>query len=257
LGKRLHEKVALITGAGLGIGRATCVRLAEEGAQVIACSRTPSHLEGTCDEVERVTGERPLALTMDVTNSATVNSAVELAAGQYGRVDVAVANAGLTLTDAPNLADTTDDDWDRVFAVNARGVFNTCRAVLRHMAPGGSIVTVGSINSFSAFANDGAYTASKGAVLQLTRALALDVASRGIRVNAVCPGIIDTPLTDAFLERADDSSALRAEYAAVAPMNRLGTAREVANCILFLASDEASFVTGAALVVDGGTLSRI
>jgi NAD(P)-dependent dehydrogenase (short-subunit alcohol dehydrogenase family) len=168
-----------------------------------------------------------------------------------------VASAGLTLTHAPNLADTSDEEWSLVFAVNAQGVFVTCRAVLPHMPAGGSIVTVGSINSFSAYENDGAYTASKGAVLQLTRALALDVIARGIRVNAVCPGIIDTPLTQAFLDRADDPDGLRAEYEAVSPMNRLGTPREVANCILFLASDEASFVTGAVVVVDGGTLIRI
>jgi NAD(P)-dependent dehydrogenase (short-subunit alcohol dehydrogenase family) len=125
------------------------------------------------------------------------------------------------------------------------------------MPAGGSIVTVASISSFVAWENDGAYTASKGAVLQLTRALALDVAPRGIRVNAVCPGIIDTPLTQSFLERAEHPHALRAQYAAVAPMNRLGTPREIANCILFLASDEAGFVTGAALVADGGTLIRV
>jgi NAD(P)-dependent dehydrogenase (short-subunit alcohol dehydrogenase family) len=176
---------------------------------------------------------------------------------RYRRIDIAVANAGLNLRHAPNLADTTDDEWNTLFAVNAQGMFTTCRAVLRHMSEGGSIVTVGSINSFSAYENDGVYTASKGAALQLTRALALDVIGRGIRVNAVCPGIIDTPFTQEFLDRAEDPDALRAEYAAVAPMNRLGTAREVAHCILFLASDEASFVTGAALVVDGGTLSRI
>lgn len=175
---RLKEKVALITGAGLGIGRATCVRLAEEGAQVVACSRTSSHLEETCDEVERLTTRRPLALAVDVTEPAAVDGLVEEAARRYGRIDIAVANAGLTLTHAPNLADTTDDDWNQVFAVNVHGVFNTCRAVLRHMPEGGSITTVGSINSFSAYDHDGAYTASKGAVLQFTRALALDVAPR-------------------------------------------------------------------------------
>lgn len=254
---RLEDKVALVTGAGLGIGRATCVRLAEEGAEVIACSRTPSHLEETCDEVERVTGRRPMAMTMDVTDTSSVEASVEQAAARCGRVDIAVANAGMGLTHAPNLADTTDEDWKRIFAVNVQGVFNTCRAVLRHMPEGGSIVTVGSINSFSAYENDGAYTASKGAVLQFTKALALDVVSRGIRVNAVCPGIIDTPFTQAYLDLSDDPDALQAEYAAVAPMNRLGTPREVAHCILFLASDEAAFVTGIGLVVDGGTLTRI
>ena len=135
-------------------------------------------------------------------------------------------------------------------------MFSTCRAALRHMPDGGAIVTVGSINSFVAWENDGAYTASKGAVLQLTRALALDVAARRIRVNSVCPGVIDTPLTREFLDRADDPEALAAEYAAVAPMNRMGTPQEIANCILFLASDEASFVTGTSLIADGGTVIR-
>jgi NAD(P)-dependent dehydrogenase (short-subunit alcohol dehydrogenase family) len=117
-------------------------------------------------------------------------------------------------------------------------------------------VTVGSINSFIAWENDGAYTTSKGAVLQLTRSVAVDVAGRGIRANCICPGVIDTGLTDQFLAVVDDPDALHREYAAVAPLGRTGQPVEIANCILFLASDEASFVTGAALVADGGTVIR-
>jgi dihydroanticapsin dehydrogenase len=167
-----------------------------------------------------------------------------------------VTNAGVELPHGPSIAETSDEEWDTVQRVNVNGMFYAIRAALRHMPDGGAIVTVGSINSFVAWENDGAYTTSKGAVLQLTRSVALDVVDRGIRANCICPGVIDTPLTDQFLADAEDPQALRAEYAAVAPMRRLGTAREIANCILFLASDEASFVTGAALVADGGTVIR-
>jgi NAD(P)-dependent dehydrogenase (short-subunit alcohol dehydrogenase family) len=254
---RLEGKVALVTGAGLGIGRATCLRLAEEGAEVIASSRTLAHAEETCEEIRDSTGGQCEAVEMDVVDTHAVDAAVKQSAALYGRLDITVANAGQGLVRAPSLEDTTDEEWSRLFAVNVQGVFATVRAALRYMPHGGSIVTVASINSFSAYQNDGAYTATKGAVLQFTRALALDVVARGIRCNAVCPGIIDTPFTREFIDLAPSPDALRAEYEAVAPMNRLGTPREVANCIAFLASDEASFVTGAALVVDGGTLVRI
>lgn len=253
---RMAGKVAFVTGAGTGIGRATCVRLAEEGAEVVVTSRTPAHMEETCDAVERVAGERPLGLQLDVADSAAVDAACEQAAERHGRIDVLVTNAGVELTHGPSIAETSDEEWDTVQRVNVNGMFYAIRAGLRHMPDGGAIVTVGSINSFVAWENDGAYTTSKGAVLQLTRSVALDVVARGIRANCICPGVIDTPLTDQFLAGAEDPEALKAEYAAVAPMGRLGTAREIANCILFLASDEASFVTGAALVADGGTVIR-
>jgi NAD(P)-dependent dehydrogenase (short-subunit alcohol dehydrogenase family) len=252
----MDRKVAFVTGAGTGIGRETCVRLAEEGAEVVVTSRTPAHMEETCDAVERVAGERPLGLQLDVADSAAVDDACEQAAERHGRIDVLVTNAGVELQHGPSIADTSDEEWDTVQRVNVNGMFYAIRAALRHMPEGGAIVTVGSINSFVAWENDGAYTTSKGAVLQLTRSVALDVVARRIRANCICPGVIDTPLTDLFLAGADDPEALRAEYAAVAPMGRLGTAREIANCILFLASDEASFVTGAALVADGGTVIR-
>jgi NAD(P)-dependent dehydrogenase (short-subunit alcohol dehydrogenase family) len=253
---RMADRVALVTGAGTGIGRETCVRFAEEGARVVVTSRTPSHVEETCAAVESVAGERPLGIELDVADSAAVDTAFAEVAEHHGRIDVLVANAGVELPDAPNIAETSDEDWDRVLRVNVSGAFYAIRAALRHMPDGGAIVTVGSINSFVSWENDGAYTTSKGAVLQLTRSVALDVVGREIRANCICPGVIDTPFNDQFLALAEDPDALRAEYAAVAPMGRLGTAREIANCILFLASDEASFVTGTALVADGGTVIR-
>jgi NAD(P)-dependent dehydrogenase (short-subunit alcohol dehydrogenase family) len=248
--------VALVTGAGLGIGRAAAVRLAEEGATVIASSRTLAHAEETCDEAEAGGASRPEAVALDVSDPAAIDRVVRDTADRHGHIDILVANAGIDLPRAPAVDETTDEEWEQVFAVNATGVFRCCRAVLPVMPAGGSIVTVASINSFVAWSNDAAYTASKGAALQFTRSLALDVAGRGIRANCVCPGVIDTPLTRVFLDAADDRAALEAEYAEAAPMNRMGTAREVADCILFLASDEASFVTGSALIVDGGTTAR-
>ena len=194
-------------------------------------------------------------------DSAAVDEAFAQVAAEHGRIDVLVANAGIEIPpgesgEGPNIADTTDEEWQRIQRVNVDGMFYSCRAALRHMPDGGSIVTVGSINSFIAWENDGAYTTSKGAVLQLTRSVAVDVAPRGIRANCICPGVIDTALTDQFLAVGRRPGGAAREYAAVAPLGRTGQPREIANCILFLASDEASFVTGAALVADGGTVIR-
>jgi NAD(P)-dependent dehydrogenase (short-subunit alcohol dehydrogenase family) len=251
---RLRQRVAVVTGAGAGIGRATCVRLAEEGAEVVVTSRTPANVRATCDEVEAAVGRRPLGLELDVADRPAVDAVMAEVAERYGRIDVLVANAGIELLRAPNVVDTTDEEWENMLRVNASGVFFSCRAALRHMPDGGAIVTVGSINALIAWEHDAAYCASKGAVVQLTRAIALDTAARNIRANCVCPGVIDTAMAAEFVDTAEDSAALQREYEALSPLNRLGTAREIANCILFLASDEASFVTGTTLVADGGTI---
>ena len=250
---RVEGKVALVTGGGSGIGRAVCVRLAEEGADVVVTSRNPAHVDAVAADVEEATGARPLAFVLDVADRESVDAGVARVIDGHGRLDVLSNNAGIELPHGPGVVDTTDEEWERVMRVNVTGYFWACRAALPHMQAGGSIVNMASINSFIAWPNDTPYTTSKGALLQFTRALALEAAPQAIRVNCVCPGIIDTPLTDSFLEQVDNPDALRREYEAVSPFNRMGTAREVADCVLFLASDEASFVTGAALVVDGGT----
>jgi dihydroanticapsin dehydrogenase len=252
-GGRVAGKVALVTGAGTGIGRAVCVRLAEEDADVVVTSRNTDHVEETCAEVEAACGLRPLGLRLDVTDRAEVDAVVARVVAERGRIDVLSNNAGVEIVRGPPLDETDDEEWDLVQDVNVNGIFRVCRAAVPYMPRGGSIVNMASINSFVAWPNDAPYTASKGALLQYTRALALDVASLGLRANCVCPGVIDTPLTDLFLDAADERDALRAEYEQVAPLGRMGTAREVANCVLFLASDESSFVTGSALLVDGGT----
>jgi NAD(P)-dependent dehydrogenase (short-subunit alcohol dehydrogenase family) len=252
----LEGCVALVTGAGSGIGRAVCVRLAEEGAEVVVTSRTPANVAATAREVERVAGHAPLALVLDIVDRHAAAGVVSKVVDRHGKIDVLSNNAGIDLPHAPTVVETTDDEWDRVLAVNMTGIFALCRAAIPALGDGGSIVNMASMNSLVAYENTAPYSASKGALLQFTRALALELAPRRIRVNCVCPGIIDTPLTDSFLELAADPDALRAEYEAVAPLGRLGTAREVANCVAFLAGDESTFVTGSALVVDGGTTAR-
>jgi NAD(P)-dependent dehydrogenase (short-subunit alcohol dehydrogenase family) len=249
----MRGKVVLVTGAGVGIGRAVCERFAEEGAEVVVTSRTQSHLDETASSVAAIAGRAPLALPLDVGEREAVDGVIAEVRERFGGIDVVCNNAGIDLPRAPRLDEVTDDEWEGIFRVNVTGMFYVCRAALPLMPEGGAIVNVGSMNSFVAWPNDAPYTASKGAVLQFSRALALDVADRNIRVNCVCPGIIDTPLTRSFIDGAEDPEAVVAEYEAVAPLRRMGTAREVANCVLFLASDEASFVTGAALLVDGGS----
>jgi NAD(P)-dependent dehydrogenase (short-subunit alcohol dehydrogenase family) len=249
---RVDGKIALVTGAGTGIGRAVSLRLAEEGATVDVTSRTLDHVEETCDEVERAGQPRPLARRLDVSDRAAVDAVVAEVVERHGRIDVVSHNAGIDFPHEPAADEITDAEWDEMLAVNLSGPFYVCRAAVAAMPAGGSIVTMGSGNSAFARPNAAAYVASKGGLLMLTRALALDLAPRGIRANCVCPGVIDTPLTDLFLEQSADPEALRVEYAASNPLQRLGTAREVANCVLFLASDESSFVTGTALFVDGG-----
>lgn len=253
MSRRVAGKIALVTGAGTGIGRAISIRLAEEGAEVVVCSRTPRHVDETCARVEAACGRHPVGLVLDIADGRAVDLAVSEVVEQFGRIDVLSNNAGIELVHGPTAWETTDEEWETVMRVNVTGIFRVCRAAIPHMPQGGSIVNMASINSFVAWPNDASYTASKGALLQYTRALALDVAPRGLRANCVCPGVIDTPLTDLFLDAAEDRDALRAEYERTAPLGRMGTPREVANCVLFLASDESSFVTGSALVVDGGT----
>jgi NAD(P)-dependent dehydrogenase (short-subunit alcohol dehydrogenase family) len=253
---RVAGKVALVTGAGTGIGRASAIRLAEEGADVVVTSLTAANVEETCRLAAEASGHDVVGLTLDVADADAVDRVASEVVERFGRVDILSNNAGIELVHGPSVTETTNDEWEQIFRVNVTGIFYACRAIVPSMPTGGSIVNMASINSFVAGENNAVYTSSKGAVLQFTRALALELASRAIRVNAVCPGVIDTPLTDLFLEAAEDPVALRREYEAASPLLRMGTAREVANCVLFLASDESSFVTGSALTVDGATTAR-
>ena len=249
---RVAGKVALVTGAGSGIGRAACLALSAQGATVVATSRDPGRTDATARAVRAAGGEVGDAFALDVGDRGAVAAAIHRVGERFGRIDVLVNNAGVELPHGPGIGEVTDEEWERLFRVNVSGIFWAVRAALPYLATGASIVNVGSVNSLVAWPNDAPYTATKGAVLQLSRALALELAPRGIRVNCLCPGIIDTRLTRDFIEASGDPARTEGEYHATAPLGRMGTPEEVAACVVFLASDESSYVTGSALVVDGG-----
>ena len=224
---RFSGKVVVITGGNSGIGLACADRLLDEGARVVSldCQGSPP---------------------CDVSDEGSVRQAFERVAGQHGRVDVLLNNAGIAIR--KTVEAQTVDEWDRIFAVNVRGMFLCSKYALPLMAAGGAIVHSSSVVGVTGVRNRAAYSASKGAVVALTRNMALDYAARGIRVNAVAPGFVDTPLL-APLKK--DPARLRA-LEALHPLGRLGQPEDVASAVLFLASSEAAWITGAILAVDGG-----
>ncbi|HET9016494.1 MAG TPA: SDR family NAD(P)-dependent oxidoreductase [Thermomicrobiaceae bacterium] len=250
---RFAGKVALVTGATSGIGAATARRLAAEGARVALVGRDEGRGDEIVDEIARDGGEAAF-FGCDVTDEGAVGRMVEAVLARFGRIDVLVNNAGII--NFGSVVDADVAEWDLLMATNVRSVFLVSRAVLPHMiaAGGGSVVNLGSNLGLVGTRGAAAYATSKGAVVNLTRAMALDHVADGIRVNCVCPGTIDTPLvqrqrvgrTEEQLRQADER--LRQRH----PIGRMGTPEEVAAVIAFLASDEASFVTGAAYGVDGG-----
>jgi NAD(P)-dependent dehydrogenase (short-subunit alcohol dehydrogenase family) len=247
---RLDGKVAVITGAGSGIGRVAASLFAAEGAQVVVADVIGNQAEAAVAEIESA-GGTATAVTVDVSDEAQVESMIDRAVRAYGGVHVLFNNAGIFPDDDGGILDTPPETWQKVMDVNLKGVWLGCRAAVPAMldSGGGSIVNVASFVALVGAATaQMAYTASKGGVLAMTRELAVEYARRGIRANSICPGPIETPL---LAELLSDPERRQRRLVHI-PIGRFGRPEEIAKAALFLASDDASFVTGSALVVDGG-----
>jgi NAD(P)-dependent dehydrogenase (short-subunit alcohol dehydrogenase family) len=241
--RRFEDRVAIVTGGGSGIGRAAALRLAEEGAEVVIANRGEEAGRRAVEEIAAGGGQARFVAT-DVSDEASVKALFE----QVPELHVLVNSAGTVST--TTAADTTLEDWERVFAVNSRGTFLMCKHALpRLRPPHAAIVNVASVAGMVGVPQRAAYSASKGAVIAFTRALAIDHVGEGIRVNCVCPGTIDTPWIDRLVEH---HGARRDALEARQPLGRLGTAEEIAEAILYLADERSAFTTGSQLVVDGG-----
>lgn len=254
---RLRGKVAVITGAGSGIGRAAAALFAAEGAEVAIVDQDHASAEETAAQIVAV-GGRAVALKADVTTSAEVERAIERTVAEFGRLDVLYNNAGVN--SHGSVAVATEADWDRCFAVNAKGTFLCSRAAVPPMqaAGGGAIVNQASVAGLVGVPEFAAYCAAKGAVIALTRSMAVDLAKLGIRVNAICPGTVFTPLMEPMLRArggGDVDEGMRLTVAKY-PIGRLGTPEEIARVALFLASDESAFMTGSIVAADGGMTTQ-
>jgi NAD(P)-dependent dehydrogenase (short-subunit alcohol dehydrogenase family) len=252
--RRLLGKSAVVTGAAAGIGRATAELFAREGSRLVAADINTDGLATLRDSLANVTDDVAV-VTADVSKPEDVRRMIDVAVDQYGRLDIAVANAGII--PLASVVEATLDDWEEVMAIDGRGMFLTCKYAIEQMLinGGGSIVCLSSISGMAGQARQSTYGPAKFVASGLTKHLAIEWASQGIRVNAVAPGTINTERVQQLPNEPGGSEYVESIKAAH-PMGRLGQPSEVANAILFLASDEASFITGAILPVDGGFLAQ-
>jgi NAD(P)-dependent dehydrogenase (short-subunit alcohol dehydrogenase family) len=252
----LRSRVALVTGAGSGIGRASAIKLAEAGAVVGVLGHTRSELEKTAAEIEAI-GGTAILLEADVADETSMRSAIDRLVKKSGRLDILVANAGINGAWAP-IDDLKPDEWDQTIRVNLRGTYLTLNTCVPHLKKhGGSVVVISSINGNRTFSTPGAtaYAATKAAQVAMVQQLALELGRHRIRVNAVCPGAIDTSINDNTKVRGEEETAVPVEYPqGDIPITggKAGESEDVASVILFLATDQSRHVTGTPIYVDGG-----
>jgi len=251
----LKGKVAVVTGAANGIGRATAILFAREGAQVVVGDVDVNGAQGTIEEIRGFGGEAVFVLC-DVAKEADVVKLVMKAQQHYGGLHTIFNNAGIEQPVMPS-HEVSEELLDQVIGVNLKGTFFGCKHAIPLMrkAGGGTIVNNSSVSAFANVGGNIAYAASKGAVMSLTRVLAIEYACDNIRVNAICPGVIDTPMNQRNLDRADDKNTVWQRWMSATPLGRMGTPEEVARSVLYLASDMSSFTTGVGLLIDGGRLA--
>jgi len=256
---RLDSKIALVTGAGSGIGREIALLYAQQGAQVTVADIQEDAAAAVVAEISERNG-LARSLPLNVADEGQVRVAMQGVVEQYGRLDILVNNAGVS--HVGNVLETSAEDWDRVMAVNARGVFLCSKyavaQMLRQNPAGGILVNIASVAGMIAVDRRFPYGASKGAVISMTRSIAIDFANQGIRANAICPGTVHTPFVEGFLERnfAENKDEVRQQLHARQPIGRMGRPEEIAAAALYLASDEAALITGSTLVIDGGWTAR-
>jgi 3-oxoacyl-[acyl-carrier protein] reductase len=244
-GLKLTGKVALVTGAAQGIGRAIALLLARNGADIVVSDINLEKAEETAKEI-RAIGPKATAVKVDVSNLSEVERMVEAIIEKLAKIDILVNNAGITRDKL--ILRMTEEDWDAVLGVNLKGTFNCTKTVIRHMAKqrSGKIVNIASVVGEMGNAGQANYSASKAGVIGLTKTIAREYAQRGINVNAIAPGYIETPMTDALPEKAKE------ELKKLIPMERLGKPEDVAEAVLFLVCEESSYITGQVLNVNGG-----
>lgn len=251
----LEGKVAVVTGGGNGMGRATAVLFAREGARLVIGDVDREGGRSAVEQIRRAGGEATF-VACDVSKESDVIKLIGTAEREYGGLNTLFNNAGVEQPVTPS-HEVTEELFDRVIGINLKGTFFGCKHAipLLRKAGGGTIVNNSSVSAFANVGGNISYGSSKGAIMSMTRILAIEYARENIRVNAICPGVIDTPMNQRNLELAPDKEAVRQKWMAVTPLGRMGTPEEIARTVLYLATEMSSFTTGIGLLIDGGRVA--